>query len=92
MHFCEIDLKDNYGPAAKQYYFILKAKNELGEISRNYTINHWESVIPDPVENLTESYITENSVVLNWTLPYLMRTFPKGKIINIIFMPRASQS
>lgn len=37
-------------------------------------------VIPDPVESLNATKITTDSAVIEWKIPYQLKTFPRGKL------------
>lgn len=86
-----LDLSDNtclitsgskggiYRPHVTTYLFKLEMKNELGNASQEFRIDHFSIVVPDMPFNAKASNITSTSALLSWQRPQLLKMFEKCK-------------
>ncbi|XP_031624527.1 cytokine receptor-like [Contarinia nasturtii] len=72
-----------YRQSYDYYYFRLIGVNRIGNFTEDFTIYHYNMLVPNPPENLSETNITSNSVILNWKLPALLQNFPKQFVYRI---------
>ncbi|XP_031640435.1 cytokine receptor-like [Contarinia nasturtii] len=72
-----------YRQSYDYYYFRLMGNNVFGNITEDFTIYHYNIMVPNPPENLSETNITSNSVILNWKLPALLQNFPRQFVYTI---------
>lgn len=59
-----------YSKAYKYLIFRIQMKNDLGETSQEFKIDHFASIIPAAPNNLSSSKVTTNSVTLSWEIPF----------------------
>ncbi|KAJ6644668.1 Cytokine receptor [Pseudolycoriella hygida] len=81
--WCTLDfnnLKAVYRQNYANYYFTLTSTNDLGVLTERFTIDHYGAVIPDPVEKLEIKNITTYSALVQWNIPYQLKTFPRNLI------------
>lgn len=76
--FWDISTEPHYRQMQQIYFFTLQAANEFGNMSLKYNFTHFENVIPEPPYNLTIVNKTTESILLSWSVPQSMRTFPPG--------------
>ncbi|CAG2054668.1 unnamed protein product [Timema podura] len=67
------------------YYYNLTGENQFGNASFSHKFHHYGHVIPAPPTDLSISGTTHNSVLLNWSIPYAMHTFPPGLIQRVVY-------
>ncbi|XP_012253310.2 cytokine receptor [Athalia rosae] len=72
-----------YRNVHKNYTFILRAENVLGNNSFTYHIRHFAHVIPAKPVNLSVVDKTYSSAMLHWSVPFAMRGFPPGLVHRI---------
>ncbi|CAL4106745.1 unnamed protein product [Meganyctiphanes norvegica] len=53
----------------------------------NFTLNHYEIVIPDPVENLTATEVEPLTIHVNMTVSESLTNLPQGIILRVIATP-----
>lgn len=67
-----------YRQIQKTYLFTLKSSNAFGRNEQNFTVDHYSTVQPAPVRNLSVRDIGVYSAKLSWTIPHNMLDFLDG--------------
>uniref|UniRef100_A0A182LZX4 Fibronectin type-III domain-containing protein n=1 Tax=Anopheles culicifacies TaxID=139723 RepID=A0A182LZX4_9DIPT len=80
---CLIKTTPGYRSVVEHYHFVLTAKNLLGTLSQNFTINHFDVVIPHAPEDCVIENITSNSAVLKWKKWYRYDHFNRSFICEV---------
>nr|CAD7571660.1 unnamed protein product [Timema californicum] len=74
------------------YYYNLTGENQFGNTSFSHKFHHYGHVIPAPPTDLIVSGTTHDSVLLNWSIPYAMHTFPPGLIHKVVYQADAAST
>ncbi|XP_058121712.1 cytokine receptor-like [Anopheles coustani] len=79
----ECVIENGYRLMNEYYYFTLTAKNELGSLSQDFAINHFDVVIPYMDDNCSVEAISSNSAVLKWKKWYKYTLFNRDFISEV---------
>ncbi|BES90108.1 FN3 [Nesidiocoris tenuis] len=70
------------------YYFLIKGTNVLGEVTQNFTLDHFASVLPSKPVNLSVIESTCESLTITWAVPVALHNFPPGLSHKIMYQSK----
>ena len=69
-----------YRLTLESFDLFITVKNEFGEATSNYSIDHYSHVKPNAPENLMVIEKTAFSIFLQWSIPRQMSAFVPGML------------